>query len=77
MVAKEAAFLISLATEEFIKRLSEASYHIAHREKRVTVQQRDIGAMSCPSKVAYLTHRASLLQSLRNSKGGRILVLRG
>jgi histone H3/H4 len=49
-----------LATEEFIKRLSEASYHIAHREKRVTVQQRDIGAMSCPSKVAYLTHRASI-----------------
>ncbi|KAI0300259.1 hypothetical protein BC826DRAFT_992332 [Russula brevipes] len=33
-VAKEAAFLISLATEEFIKRLSEASHHIAHREKR-------------------------------------------
>ena len=55
MVAKEAAFLISSAAEEFIKRLSEASYHIAHSEKRVTVQQRDIGAMSCPSKVAYLT----------------------
>jgi DNA polymerase epsilon subunit 4 len=61
MVAKEAAFLISLATEEFIKRLSEASYHIAHREKRVTVQQRDIGAMSCPLESrAYLTHRASI-----------------
>ena len=45
IVAKEAAFLISLATEEFIKRLSEASHHIAHREKRVTVQQRDIGAI--------------------------------
>ncbi|KAF8478177.1 histone-fold-containing protein [Russula ochroleuca] len=46
MVAKEAAFLISLATEEFIKRLSEASYHIAHREKRVTVQQRDIASVT-------------------------------
>jgi DNA polymerase epsilon subunit 4 len=60
MVAKEAAFLISLATEEFIKRLSEASYHIAHREKRVTVQQRDIGAVHCSPNVAYLTHRASI-----------------
>ena len=47
IVAKEATFLISLATEEFIKRFSEASYHIAHREKRVTVQQRDIGTTSC------------------------------
>jgi DNA polymerase epsilon subunit 4 len=50
-IAKEAAFLISLATEEFIKRLSEASHHIAHREKRVTVQQRDIGAIICSSTV--------------------------
>jgi len=46
IVAKEAAFLISLATEEFIKRLSEASHHIAHREKRVTVQQRDIASVT-------------------------------
>jgi DNA polymerase epsilon subunit 4 len=47
MVAKEATFLISLATEEFIKRFCEASYHIAHRDKRVTVQQRDIGTTYC------------------------------
>jgi len=46
IVAKEATFLISLATEEFIKRFSEASYHIAHREKRVTVQQRDIASVA-------------------------------
>ncbi|KAI9512432.1 histone-fold-containing protein [Russula earlei] len=46
LVAKEAAFLISLATEEFIKRLSEASHHIAHREKRVTVQQRDVASVT-------------------------------
>ncbi|KAI0004500.1 histone-fold-containing protein [Russula compacta] len=45
-VSKEAAFLVSLATEEFIKRLSEASHHIAHREKRVTVQQRDIASVT-------------------------------
>ncbi|KAI0304405.1 hypothetical protein B0F90DRAFT_1705454 [Multifurca ochricompacta] len=45
-VAKEAIFLISLATEEFIKRLSEASHHIALREKRVTVQQRDVASVS-------------------------------
>ncbi|KAH9969616.1 hypothetical protein BC827DRAFT_1161396 [Russula dissimulans] len=45
-VAKEAAFVISLATEEFIKRLSEASHHIAQRDKRVTVQQRDIASVT-------------------------------
>ena len=75
-VAKEAAFLISLATEEFIKRLSEASHHIAHREKRVTVQQRDIGAIICSSTnvVAYWLTRPRW-NSLRNSKGGRILIL--
>jgi DNA polymerase epsilon subunit 4 len=73
-VAKEAAFLISLATEEFIKRLSEASHHIAHREKRVTVQQRDIGAILCSSNVAHwLT--GPRWKSLRNTKGGRILIL--
>ncbi|KAH8998563.1 histone-fold-containing protein [Lactarius akahatsu] len=46
IVAKEATFLISLATEEFIKRISEASHRIAHREKRVTVQQRDIASVA-------------------------------
>ena len=43
MVTKEATYLVSLATEEFIKRLSEASHRIAGREKRQTVFQRDIG----------------------------------
>lgn len=46
MVAKEATFLISLATEEFIKRFSEASHRIAHREKRITVQQRDVASVA-------------------------------
>jgi DNA polymerase epsilon subunit 4 len=46
IVAKEATFLISLATEEFIKRFSEASYHIAHREKRITVRQQDIASVT-------------------------------
>ena len=46
IVAKEAVFLISFATEEFIKRLTEASRRVANGEKRVTVQQRDIGAFS-------------------------------
>jgi histone H3/H4 len=66
-VAKEATFLISLATEEFIKRLSEASHHIAHREKRVTVQQRDIGAMVCCSTHEYLAHHISTEHSFRSS----------
>ena len=63
-VAKEAAFLISLATEEFIKRLSEASHHIAHREKRVTVQQRDIGTTVCSSTYEYLAHCNSIQASV-------------
>lgn len=46
MVAKDATFLISLATEEFIKRLSQACQRHAEREKRTTVQQRDIGNVS-------------------------------
>jgi len=43
IVAKEATFLISLAAEEFIRRLCEAGQQIADREKRSTVQHRDIG----------------------------------
>ena len=43
IVAKDATFLISLATEEFIKRLCKASQNVAEREKRATVQHRDIG----------------------------------
>jgi histone H3/H4 len=47
IVSKEAIFVISLATEEFIKRLSEASQRVASREKRLTVLQRDIGVDYC------------------------------
>ncbi|KIN94880.1 hypothetical protein M404DRAFT_61624, partial [Pisolithus tinctorius Marx 270] len=42
MVARDAAFLISMATEEFIRRLAQASQRVAEREKRATVQQRDV-----------------------------------
>jgi len=42
MVARDATFLISLATEEFIKRLSQACQRLAEREKRTTVQQKDV-----------------------------------
>ncbi|KAF8630911.1 hypothetical protein AX17_005269 [Amanita inopinata Kibby_2008] len=45
MVAKDATFLISLATEEFIKRLCQASQNVAVREKRATVQHRDIATV--------------------------------
>ena len=47
MVARDATVLISLATEEFIKRLVEAGQKVAEREKRSTVQHRDIGTLSC------------------------------
>ncbi|KAG5341123.1 hypothetical protein C0989_011346 [Termitomyces sp. Mn162] len=42
IVAKDATFLISLATEEFIKRRTEAGKMVAEREKRATVQHKDI-----------------------------------
>lgn len=43
MVAREATFLLSVATEEFIKRIAEESNIIAARENRITVQYRDMG----------------------------------
>ncbi|KAI5988415.1 hypothetical protein EDD15DRAFT_2165466 [Pisolithus albus] len=46
MVARDATFLISMATEEFIKRLAQASQKVAEREKRSTVQQRDVAAVT-------------------------------
>ncbi|KAH6912896.1 histone-fold-containing protein [Coprinopsis sp. MPI-PUGE-AT-0042] len=45
IVAKEATFLISLATEEFIRRISEASAKAAKRENRSTVQGRDLASV--------------------------------
>lgn len=47
MVAKDATFLISIAAEEFIMRLSEAAKRIAEREMRSTVQYKDIGSFLC------------------------------
>ncbi|OSD07131.1 histone-fold-containing protein [Trametes coccinea BRFM310] len=44
MVQREAAFLISRATEEFIGRLAEAAQKLAERERRTTVQAKDIVA---------------------------------
>ncbi|KAG5648443.1 hypothetical protein DXG03_005017 [Asterophora parasitica] len=45
IIAKDATFLISLATEEFIKRLSEAGQRVAERERRTTVQHKDIATV--------------------------------
>jgi DNA polymerase epsilon subunit 4 len=66
MVARDATFLISLATEEFIKRLSQACQRLAEREKRTTVQQKDVGkvflfcVLCCSSQrfVANIVRRA-------------------
>lgn len=46
MVSREAVLLISFATEEFVKRISEASHRLATRDGRSTVQRKDIGARS-------------------------------
>jgi len=45
MVSREAVLLISLATEEFVRRISEASYRLAARENRATVQRKDIASV--------------------------------
>ncbi|KAF5362969.1 hypothetical protein D9758_007121 [Tetrapyrgos nigripes] len=42
IIARDATFLISLATEEFIKRLCQAGQRTAEREKRTTVQNKDL-----------------------------------
>ncbi|PIL22615.1 transcription factor [Ganoderma sinense ZZ0214-1] len=45
MVQREAVFLISRATEEFVAQIAEASQAVASREGRATVQAKDL--MSC------------------------------
>ncbi|KAF8073667.1 hypothetical protein FPV67DRAFT_760259 [Lyophyllum atratum] len=45
IIAKDATFLISLATEEFIMRLCEAGKRVAERERRTTVQHKDIATV--------------------------------
>ena len=42
MVQREAVFLISRATEEFVARIAEASQAVASREGRATVQPKDL-----------------------------------
>jgi DNA polymerase epsilon subunit 4 len=49
VVAREAVFLVSLATEEFIKRITSASRKVAIREKRSVVQHKDLGISLCNS----------------------------
>ncbi|KIK69754.1 hypothetical protein GYMLUDRAFT_151370 [Collybiopsis luxurians FD-317 M1] len=42
IIARDATFLISLAAEEFIKRLCQAGQRVAEKEKRSTVQYKDL-----------------------------------
>ncbi|TFK48673.1 hypothetical protein OE88DRAFT_1634311 [Heliocybe sulcata] len=42
MVQREAVLAIAIATEQFVKRLMEAVQRVAQRERRTTVQQRDM-----------------------------------
>ncbi|KAL5501639.1 DPB3 [Sanghuangporus vaninii] len=46
VVAKEAVFAISIATEEFIKRVTAASQRQAERENRMTVQRKDFATVA-------------------------------
>ncbi|KAJ7594978.1 hypothetical protein C8J56DRAFT_722444, partial [Mycena floridula] len=45
IMAREAVFLISVATEFFIQRLSEAAFRTAERERRSTVQHKDLATV--------------------------------
>jgi len=45
MVSKEAVFLISVATEKFIERLTQAGQRVAERQSRTTIQERDVCAV--------------------------------
>lgn len=42
MVSKDAVFLISVATEKFIERLTQAGQRVAERQSRATILERDI-----------------------------------
>ena len=55
MVQREAAFLISCATEQLIHRLAEAAQRVAERDRRTTVQAKDLGESS---------HRSSIAQAI-------------
>ncbi|KAF9068638.1 hypothetical protein BDP27DRAFT_1327039 [Rhodocollybia butyracea] len=45
IIARDATFLISLAAEEFIKRLCQAGKRVAEKERRTTVQHKDIATV--------------------------------
>ncbi|KAG8754532.1 hypothetical protein FRC14_004988 [Serendipita sp. 396] len=53
-IAKEAVFVLSMATERFIMRISEAARSQAGREKRATVQRKDIGMSLNQNSLAYI-----------------------
>ena len=72
MIARDATFLISLAAEEFIRRFVQAGQRVAEREKRATVQHRDLGMFLPLSWPLALTHSA---YSHRRSKSGRVHLL--
>ena len=72
MIARDATFLISLAAEEFIRRFVQAGQRVAEREKRATVQHRDLGTLLPLSWPLALTHSA---YSHRRPKSGRIHLL--
>ncbi|KIK03323.1 hypothetical protein K443DRAFT_654003 [Laccaria amethystina LaAM-08-1] len=76
IIAKDATFLISIATEEFIKRLSQAGHSVSEREKRSIVQHRDIEIMPWTTSDALAKrmkpneNAATLLDKFVASKGG-------
>ena len=45
IVAKEASFLISLATEDFIRQFCQAAQEVAQREGRSSIRHSDIGEL--------------------------------
>ncbi len=69
MVQREAAFLISLATENFVMRFSEAIQRNAGREGRATVQGKDVGTLpSCSCIYASLNGGYCLVTTVRRAE---------
>ncbi|KAH9924681.1 histone-fold-containing protein [Epithele typhae] len=66
MVQREAAFLISRATEEFVQKLTEASQRVAERDRRTTVQVKDlVSSVQRAEELAFLEELIPVLAELK------------
>ncbi|KAF7975349.1 hypothetical protein HWV62_9803 [Athelia sp. TMB] len=69
MIAKEATFLISIAAEEFLKRFTQAAHRVAEREKRMTVQARDVDEFTFLNDICGYASLGDVSKPKRQPKG--------